>query len=186
MKYGYVRVSTDKQDLEMQLAAMADAGVSDENVYRDVISGKTTARDGLDVLLPRLKKGDQLYVWKLDRLGRRLSHLSALVDEFIDKGIHLISVTERFDVASPTGKAMIGMAAVFAEMERNNTSERTRAKLQHLKSQGVRLGPPKKHAEKYAEIVLMAKSGKTVRDIASLTGVSKSQVARIITQSSSV
>lgn len=179
MKYGYVRVSTEQQDVDMQVAAMKAAGLSDNDIYRDVITGKTTSRDGLDLMLGKLKPGDVLYVWKLDRLGRRLSHLSTLVDSFIERKIGLFSLTEGFDVATPAGKAMMGMCAVFAEMERNTISERTKAKLQYLKAQGRRLGRPPVHADKYSHVRQLLSSGLTCREVSKITGVSKSQVSKI-------
>lgn len=179
MKYGYVRVSTEKQDVDMQVDAMLKAGLTEGEIYRDIISGKITARDGLDGMLCNLKRGDTVYVWKLDRLGRKVSQLAALIDGFAEKGIHFVSLTEGFDVTSPAGKAMMGMAMVFAELERNNTSERTKAKLQLLKEQGRKLGRPPMYQEKYDEVRALRASGLSVRDVARQTGVSKSQVSKI-------
>ena len=163
----------------MQVAAMMKAGLVEGEIYRDIISGKVTARDGLDNMLLNLRKGDTVYVWKLDRLGRRVSQLSALIEEFAEKGIHFISLTEGFDMTTPMGRAMMGMAMVFAELERANISERTRAKLQHLKSQGRKLGRPPRHAEKYDQVKSLRAAGLTVRQVAKETGISKSQVAKI-------
>jgi DNA invertase Pin-like site-specific DNA recombinase len=180
MKYGYVRVSTDKQDLALQLDAMERMGIPNDCVFSDVISSKKTSREGLDGVLARLQPGDTLYVWKLDRLGRTVSHLAALVDDLREKGIGFVSITEGFDITTTMGKAMMGMMAVFAEMERNQISERTKAGLKATKARGQKLGRPFTIPEIIRHNIReMLSSGMTVREVARSTGVSKSQVALI-------
>lgn len=180
MKIGYARVSTDKQDHAMQIAALTGAGVAQADIFQDVISGTKTSREGLDACLARLAPGDVLYVWKLDRLGRSVLHLSSTIEDFRKKGIGFVSLTEGFDITTTMGKAMMGMLAVFAEMERNNTSERTKAKLRMLKEQGRRLGPPIQYGPaQVQEVKQLLSENKSQRDIAKIMNIPKSTVGRI-------
>lgn len=179
MKIGYMRVSTKLQDHALQHDALIAAGIDPANIYKDVITGKTTTRAGLDACLARLETGDTLYVWKLDRLGRTVLHLAATIDDFRKHGIGFVSLTEGFDVSTTMGKAMMGMMAVFAEMERCTISERTKAGMAAVKSRGIRLGRPTVYHARYGEIKNMLDNGATVRDVARQTGVSKSQVSKI-------
>jgi DNA invertase Pin-like site-specific DNA recombinase len=145
MKVGYVRVSTEDQSTDMQRAALERSGV--DRIYEDVISGKTTSRDGLDACLDELNDGDTIVVWKLDRLGRNVLHLCELITGFKKRGITFVSLTEGFDLSTPIGIAMFQLMAVFAELERNNTSLRTKAALKNKRDNGVILGRPKGNQE---------------------------------------
>lgn len=139
MKIGYMRVSTEYQDHMLQEEALNRYGV--DKIYRDTISGKSTSREGLDAALSQLQQGDSLIVWKLDRLGRSVMHLSALLQDFIKRDIQLVSITEGFDIRNPMGKFFAFMLASVAELERDNTALRTKTKLAVLKQQGKQLGP---------------------------------------------
>lgn len=78
---GYARVSTADQDLELQLAALRRAGCDETQIFQDVASGARTARPGLEACLHALHPGDTLLVWRLDRLGRSMAHLVAIIEE---------------------------------------------------------------------------------------------------------
>ena len=107
MKYGYARVSTDDQNSAMQLAALKRAGCTTKTIFRDEgISGATTKRPALLRCLKKLKHGDTLIVWKLDRLGRSLRDLITMLDDLRARGLKFHSLTEAIDTASPTGRAM--------------------------------------------------------------------------------
>ena len=126
--YGYARVSTDDQDMELQYAAMAREGIRPEMIFSEHASGKSMNRKSLQDLLTRfLREGDTLVVWKLDRLGRTLTGVLETVEDMDRRGIELVSITERFDTSTPMGKAFMQIAMVFAELERNMISERTKA-----------------------------------------------------------
>ncbi len=124
--FGYARVSTDDQNLALQLNALRKTGC--DEVFEDRISGKTTSRPALDRLLPQLRWGDTLAVWKLDRLGRGVLHLVALMEELRTRGVEFRSITEGMDTRTVMGRAMFQLVAVFAELERGqNTSASSRA-----------------------------------------------------------
>jgi len=143
VKYGYARVSTDDQNPALQLAALKKAGC--KTVFKDAgLSGATTKRPALLRCLKKLQTGDVLIVWKLDRLGRSLRDLIAMLDGLRDRGIKFRSLTEAIDTDTPTGRAMWQMIGVLAELERSLITERTRAGIQAAKRRGVKFGRKRK------------------------------------------
>ena len=91
---GYARVSTDEQDLQLQLDALKAAGCLDADVYKDKASGARSNRPGLDACIAALEPGDTLAVWRLDRLGRSMPHLVGLVEELLGKSIGFRSLQD--------------------------------------------------------------------------------------------
>jgi DNA invertase Pin-like site-specific DNA recombinase len=83
----YARVSTDDQDLTLQLDSLAGLGIKQDNTFTEKISGAKTERPGLDACLARLLRGDTLVVWRLDRLGRSMHHLVELIEELRNRGV---------------------------------------------------------------------------------------------------
>ncbi len=133
---GYARVSTKDQELQLQLDALKAAGVKPRDTYTDKASGKTSARPGLDKALARLRPGDTLVVWKLDRLGRSMVHLVTTVAGLGERGIGFRSLTEAIDTTTNGGRMIFGIFAVLAEFERGLIQERTRAGLDAAAAQG--------------------------------------------------
>lgn len=160
MKIGYARVSTTDQNLDLQLDALLDAGVSRENIYDDKSSGRNDNRPGLDACLKALRKGDTLLVWKLDRLGRNFRHLINTVRELQDRGVAFTVLTGQganIDTTTPNGKLTFGIFAALAEFERDLISERTKAGLNSARARGRRGGAKPKIAP-YALAGVMAKA----------------------------
>lgn len=178
MKYGYARVSTDDQNPALQLAALKKAGCRE--VFKDEgISGATTKRPALARCLKTLQAGDTLIVWKLDRLGRSLRDLIAMLDELRDRGVRFQSLTEAIDTETPTGRAMWQMIGVLAELERSLIAERTRAGVKAAQARGVKFGRKRKltpqqvsHARKLVE------GGEAVPDVARLFSVDRATMYR--------
>lgn len=106
MLVGYMRVSSenDRQVFGLQYDALIEAGVDPRHIFQDKASGVRDNRKGLQEALDYLKEGDCLIVWKLDRLGRSLSHLISLVDGFKKKNIGFKSITEQMDTTTPHGE----------------------------------------------------------------------------------
>ncbi len=141
MKYGYARVSTEDQNLALQLAALKNAACKSEMIFKDAgKSGATTERPALLRCLKKLEPGDTLIVWKLDRLGRSLRDLITMLDDLKKQGVKFRSLTEHIDTDTPTGRAMWQMIGVLAELERSLISERTRAGVKAAKHRGVKFG----------------------------------------------
>lgn len=178
---GYVRVSTGKQDEQLQHDALDQAGVLKRNRCVDHgVSGTKTARPGLDALLSDAASGDVITVYKLDRIGRSTAHVAALIEDLTHRGIRIRSISDGLDSTTPTGKAMLQMLAIFAELERSFIRERTRAGLASARAQG-RVGgrPPKVNDAKHRQAQKLRDAGESIPDIARTLGVSTATVYRV-------
>lgn len=179
MQIGYARVSTDDQNLDLQRAALEQTGC--DAICEDVgISGAARERPGLTDALDRLQEGDVLTVWKLDRLGRSVPHLVALLDDLGKRGIGFRSLTEAIDTTTAGGRLLFNMMAALAEFERETISERTRAGLNAARRRGRKLGPPVKLTpERLAHARDLLDDGtRTRREVAALLDVNESTLRR--------
>ena len=138
MKYGYARVSTDDQKADLQTAALKKAGC--EHVFTDTVSGAASKRPELKRCLDTLRVGDILVVWKLDRLGRSLSHLVGVLSDLQGRGVAFLSLTEAIDTESAAGRLMGHILGALAEFERSLIVERTQAGLKAARQRGQKLG----------------------------------------------
>jgi DNA invertase Pin-like site-specific DNA recombinase len=143
MLIGYARVSTNEQNLNLQRDALLKAGVSAKNIYTDTITGTKSERPGLSQALSHLRAGDTLVVWRLDRLGRSLTHLIETVTALKQQGIAFQSITEHIDTATATGQLVFHIFGALAEFERNLINERTMAGLEAARARGRRGGRPR-------------------------------------------
>lgn len=119
MKIGYCRVSTDDQNPDLQLAALKRAGC--KRIFTDKASSEHVKRPQLAKCLASLQAGDPLIVWKLDRLGRSLRDLIALLDDLKAWDVAFRSLTESIDTTTPIGRAMWQMVGILAELERSDS-----------------------------------------------------------------
>ena len=134
MRVGYARVSTDDQAVDVQLDALRVARCA--KIFIDEgVSKLHRSRRGLDRLLSTQSPGDVLVTWKLDRLGRSLSHLLVVLETPQDKGVSLVSLTEGMDTATASGPLLFKRALI---------AERTLAGLRAARARGQRLGRPNK------------------------------------------
>jgi len=171
-RLGYARVSTLEQDPRLQLDALAAAGV--DEVFVDQASGVLAERPELSRLMGRLRPGDTLVVWRLDRLGRSTSHLLQTVSELGERGIGFHSLTEAIDTSTPAGRLLFGILASLAAFERDLIRERTMAGLTAARAQG-RVGgrPSLMTPDKLAVARQMLAEGKPKSVIAKTIGVSR-------------
>lgn len=148
---GYARVSTTEQNLDLQLSALRAVGCHDV-LTDEGISGSDFTRPGLSKLLKRLRTGDTLTVWRLDRLGRSLFNLIKLVRELEERGVQFRSLSESIDTGSSGGRLLFHLLAAMAEFERSLVSERTRAGMAAARARGSRIGrKPAMSPEQIAE-----------------------------------
>jgi DNA invertase Pin-like site-specific DNA recombinase len=139
MLVGYARVSTGDQLHDLQLKALKAAGC--EKIFTETVSGAARERPELERALTFARKGDVLTVWKLDRLGRSLIDLLLLLERLEHSEVELRSVTEAaIDTTSPHGRALFGMAGVFAQWERDMNRQRTMAGLAAARARGAKPG----------------------------------------------
>jgi len=136
---GYARVSTVEQNLDMQIAALKAAGCS-EICTDHGLSGADFQRPGLLQALRKIKRGDMLVVWRLDRLGRSLVDLIQTVNGLSKRGCDFRSLTESIDTSSSGGRLVFHMMAAMAEFERAIISERTKAGMEAARIRGSQIG----------------------------------------------
>lgn len=139
---GYMRVSTDMQDMRMQRDALIKYGVKPDHIFSDVMTGAKMNRDGLKRAIKVCWPGDTLVVWKLDRLGRNTIGALQQIEELNNAGIHLTSVTESIDATTSMGKLMITILAGVAQWERDLIAERTKAGIKAFQARGGKMGAP--------------------------------------------
>ncbi|ENO77605.1 resolvase [Thauera sp. 27] len=129
MLVGYMRVSTDsdRQSTNLQRDALLAAGVDARHLFEDRASGARDDRPGWTKALEFFQPGDVLVVWKLDRLGRSLSHLLAIVNALKEKRVAFRSLTENLDTTTPSGEFLFQVFGALAQYERALTSAHSRA-----------------------------------------------------------
>jgi DNA invertase Pin-like site-specific DNA recombinase len=171
---GYARVSTRDQNLDMQIDALKEAGVMDDNLHVEKLSAAKKTRPMLDMAIKDLRPGDTFAVWRLDRLARSMRELYTRLDEIKAADASFRSLTERFDFTSATGQLILGFLGLMAEFERQLTVERTRAGMATLKARGHKLGRDQKFTPaKQRKAVALVRAGKSVAKACSAVGVSK-------------
>ncbi len=138
---GYARVSTDEQDVALQLEALQQHGCEREWIFVDTASGARTQRPGLDACLDSLREGDVLLVWRLDRLGRSMPHLVNLVTELRERGIGFRSICDgMIDTTTASGELVFNIFSALAQFERRLIQEHTRAGLSAARARGRKGG----------------------------------------------
>jgi DNA invertase Pin-like site-specific DNA recombinase len=180
MLIGYARVSTVDQNVALQRDALMAAGC--ERIFMDEgVSGNVTARRGLDAVLAALSPGDTLVVWKLDRLGRSLSHLIMLVADLGARGVNFRSLSDPIDTASSGGRLVMHIMGALAEFERGLIVERTQAGIQAAKKRGVQLGRrPSLAPSQIDHARTLIERGESPRAVARTMRVGKSTLYRAL------
>lgn len=141
MKIGYARVSTKDQNLDLQIEALQKVGC--EKIFQEKISGTTKNRPELDKMIAHLREDDEVYVWRLDRLGRSLKHIIDLVLDLSNKGIVIKGISDGVDTSTMSGRLFLNIMASLSEYERELIRERTNAGLQSARARGKIGGRPK-------------------------------------------
>ena len=180
---GYARVSTDDQHLDLQKIAIekyAEEQGLELILYAEKISTRKTERTELRHALKAAAKGDRFVVYKLDRLARSTKELYQLTDDMKARGIDFVSIHDHFDTTTPTGRAMFGMLAVFAEFERDIIQQRTKAGLEAARKRGRLGGRPAIDNDTKRRIVKLFDSGESATDIAKEYGIGRSTVYKIL------
>jgi putative DNA-invertase from lambdoid prophage Rac len=184
--WGYARVSTDRQELALQIDALTAAGVRHEHLIEETASG-AKERPSLAALLERIRVGDSLIVWKVDRLGRNALEAVANAERLQAIGVRLVITTLGIDTATPAGKLVYGMLAQIAEFERAQMLERTNAGIAAARRRGVVIGRPNTLNPHQREVVReMIQAGMSYGAIAAQFNVSKSVVWRAVNARDSI
>jgi DNA invertase Pin-like site-specific DNA recombinase len=180
MLIGYARVSTEEQNLDLQGDALKQAGC--EQIFTDRVSGTKDNRPGLTNALSHLRSGDTLVVWRLDRLGRSLTHLIATVTALQERGVGFKSLTESIDTTTSGGRLVFNIFASLAEFEREIIRERTNAGLKAARARGRNGGRPKKLSKKQIQVLqdLAGDRKHSVKEICSLFGIGRTAFYRYL------
>lgn len=183
MRIGYARISTDDQDLSLQMSALEQSLC--EKIFTDKVSGSQSDRPGLKSAFSHLRAGDTLIVWKLDRLGRGVKSLIELITNLESQKIHFQSLTEQIDTSTPAGRFFFHVMASLAQMERELIIERTQAGLAAARQKG-RIGGRKRSMtdSKIEAAKKLFKAGALPKDIARDLGVSVPTLYRWLPASS--
>jgi DNA invertase Pin-like site-specific DNA recombinase len=170
MLVGYMRVSSDsdRQSTDLQRDALLSAGVDDRQLFEDHASGAKSDRPGLTRALDFVRPGDVLVVWKLDRLGRSLSHLLAIVNLLKDRQVAFRSLTEGMDTTKASGELLFHVFGALAQYERALARERVVAGLAAAKQRGRVGGRPRAIVGEKLDAIIAALDG----------GMSKAAVCR--------
>jgi DNA invertase Pin-like site-specific DNA recombinase len=177
MLVGYMRVSSegDRQVMDLQRDALLAAGVDERHLFEDRASGSRGDRAGLAKALAFIRRGDCLVVWKLDRLGRSLSHLLATVNELKTRGIGFRSLTEQMDTTTPQGEFLFHVFGALAQFERSLTQQRVKAGLAAARRRGRRGGRPFAiDTEKLTAVITALEGGASKAAVCRTFGIKRS------------
>ena len=173
---GYARVSKSdgSQELDTQVQKLREAGVDEQHIYIEQASGAKDDRPVFKECLKACREGDCLLFYRFDRITRSLAKLVITMDDLSKRGVMMKSLTEPFDTSDPTSRAMVQMIGIFAELERNIISRRTKDSLAYKKSIGVKLGRPLAlTADKIEQLEFMMSRGKSVKEMCEKLSISK-------------
>lgn len=182
MKFGYARVSKNDQSLDIQLQKLQAAGC--DEIYMEKVSGAKEDRKELNRLLDKLRKGDTICVVRLDRLGRRMSKLIDMINDFKKKGVDFVSLENNIDTTTTMGMVLFSMCAAFSEMERELIRERVRAGIEAAHKKGRKGGRPIALTPAKLATLKSLKKGDnfSVKNICELVGITRSVYYRAIKQ----
>lgn len=177
MKYGYARVSTTAQDVQVQTEALRKEGC--EVVYEEKFTGTSTDRPKFTQLLQELQEGDTLVVTKLDRLARNTKEGIEVIESLFEKGIKVHVLNVGLLENTNMGRFFLTTLLAVAEMERNLIVERTQeGKTLAKQNEDFREGRPRKHSKQQVEHALKLKETHTYKEVEAMTGITKRTLIR--------
>lgn len=179
--FGYARVSTSQQSLELQRSALKAAGVLPHRIITDVATGSHTERDGLTNLRMKVESGDIILVTKLDRLGRDTADMIQLIKEFDEMEVAIRFLDDGISTEGPMGRMVVTILSAVAEAERHRILERTNEGRLEAKAQGVQFG--RKRTIDRRILIELRQSGMGAIQIAKHMGIGRSTVYKILQES---
>ena len=182
MKIGYARVSTQDQNLDLQLKALKKAGC--QKIFREKVSGASRQRPEFQRMLDQIRSGDTIIVWKLDRLARSTRDLLNTMESLNETGAKFQSISEPWaNTTTHAGKMIMTVFAGIAEFERDLIRERTGAGREAAKKRGVQFGRPRKlNSDQRRLASELLDNGKAVRDIARTFNVHEATIYRLASE----
>jgi len=176
--FGYARVSTSQQSLDIQVKALKEAGVKSSRIFTDRASGQHINRDGLDLLRVKVEAGDVILVKKLDRLGRDTADMIQLIKEFDGMGVAVCFLDDGISTEGTMGKMVVTILSAVAQAERQRILERTNEGRMEAKAKGVKFG--RKRSIDRERVRSLYNEGIGATNIARQMGIGRSTVYKLL------
>lgn len=176
--FGYARVSTSQQSLDIQIRALKDAGVKTNRIFTDKASGSSVDRPGLDLLRMKVEEGDIILMKKLDRLGHDTADMIQLIKEFDAHGVAIRFIDDGISTDGDMGKMVVTILSAVAQAERSRILERTNEGRQEAKLKGIRFG--RRRTIDRNSVLTLHHSGTGATAIARQLGIARSTVYKIL------
>ncbi|SFP18970.1 Site-specific DNA recombinase [Cohaesibacter marisflavi] len=177
--FGYARVSTSQQSLDVQLKTLKEAGVRKDRIFSDKATGSNLNRSGLELLRLKVEEGDVILIKKLDRLGRNTEDMITLIKEFDAMGVSIRFLDDGISTEGTMGKMVVTILSAVADAERQRILERTNEGRLEAKAKGVRFGR-KPSVDRKAVRSLHAQ-GVGATEIANRLKIGRSTVYKVLT-----
>lgn len=178
--FGYARVSTSQQSLDVQIKALKEAGVKGSRIFTDKMSGSHVNRDGLQLLRVKVEEGDLILVKKLDRFGRDTADMIKLIKEFDDLGVAIRFLDDGISTEGTTGKMVVTILSAVAQAERQRILERTNEGRIEAQAKGVKFG--RKRTIDREKILDLHRKGMGATDISRKMGIGRSTVYKLLNE----
>ena len=178
--FGYARVSTSQQSLDIQIKALEEAGAHPQRIFTDKASGSDTQRTGLQLLRLKVEKGDLILVKKLDRLGRDTADMIGLIKEFDALGVAIRFLDDGISTEGAMGKMVVTILAAVAQAERQRILERTNEGRLEAKANNIKFG--RKRSVDREKIIALYKKGIGATQIVRQTGIGRSTVYKFLSE----
>lgn len=176
--FGYARVSTSQQSLDVQVKALQEEGVEDKRIFTDKVSGSHMDREGLQLLRVKVEEGDVILVKKLDRLGRDTADMIQLIKEFDEMGVAIRFLDDGISTEGTMGKMVVTILSAVAQAERHRILERTNEGRLEAKAKGVKFG--RKRSVDREKVKELHEAGVGATDIAKQMGIGRSTVYKLL------
>lgn len=176
--FGYARVSTSQQSLDLQIKTLKAAGVLSHRIFTDKVSGGHANREGLQMLRLKVEAGDVILVTKLDRLGRDTADMIQLIKEFDDMDVAVRFLDDGISTEGTMGKMIVTILSAVAQAERQRILERTNEGRLEAKSNGVKFG--RKPTVDRNKVYSLRQQGLGATEIARQLKIGRSTVYKVI------
>lgn len=176
--FGYGRVSSSQQSLEIQIKSLVGVGVDPNRIFTDIITGSTIDREGLNLLRVKVEKGDIVFVTKLDRLGRDTADMISIIKEFDEIGVAFKFLDDGISTEGTIGKMVVTILSAVAQSERHRILERTNEGRMEAKLKGIIFGRKRKIDRK--KVHDLKSSGDSASSIARQLNIGRSTVYKLL------
>ncbi|CUB06734.1 MULTISPECIES: recombinase family protein [Marinomonas] len=176
--FGYARVSTSQQSLDVQVKALKAEGVRANRIFTDKVTGSHVNREGLRLLRLKVEEGDVILVKKLDLLGRDTADMIQLIKEFDEMGVAIRFLDDGISTEGTMGKMVVTILSAVAQAERQRILERTNEGRVEAKAKGVKFG--RKRTIDRRRVKELREEGVGATDIAKQMGIGRSTVYKLL------